>query len=89
MHVEYTVSKMFARINLGTLTCMQMRFVCNMQNNCNSSTGNMARSAHSSYSVTCSCCTDTRMCDRSKLRHDCVAVASEDAILPLPFHSHR
>ena len=29
------------------------------------------------------------VCDRSELRHDCVAVASEGTIFPQPFHSHR
>ena len=29
------------------------------------------------------------VCNRSELRHDCVAVASEGTILPRPFHSHR
>ena len=29
------------------------------------------------------------MCNKNKLKHDCVAVASEDTILPLPLHSHR
>ena len=97
MHVEYTVNKMFARINFtkDTLTCMQMRFVCNLQNNCNSSSGNMAVQ-HTVAIVLRAAVVPIlglsgtlAMCDRSMLRHDRVAVASEDAILPLPFHSHR
>ena len=66
-----------------------------MQSNCNSFSGNSALQ-HTVAIVLLAAVAPIlgfsgtlAVCDRSELRHDCVAVASEGTILPRPFHSHR
>ena len=66
-----------------------------MQSNYNSFSGNSALQhtvvivLHTSVAPILGFSGTLAVCDRSELRHDCVAVASEGTILPQPFHSHR
>ena len=103
MRVEYTVNKKIAEINFAedALACIQMRFSPEKilhggpyANNCNRFGDNIAVQhmvaivLHAAVAPIPGLSGTLSMCDRSKLRHDCVAVVSEDTILPLPFHTY-